>query len=204
MNLPRVHWRLLCLVPLLGLGVLPSARAEEMALPVQRQAELLLTILRYDRNLKTKAGSELAIGIVHDPSDRDSAKATTEFGSAVFQYRGKTVSQLPIRHYDIEYTNNAGLERFVKQKGISVLYIAPGNARNLGNILQLSQELHLTTATGVPDYVRRGASVGLTLAQDRPQILINLQSSKAEGSEFTASLLRLEAVSIIKAKVGTP
>ena len=202
MNLPRVPWRLLCLVPLLGLWVLPPAGAEEMALPAADQVPLLLTILKYDRNLATKAGSELVIGIVHDPTDRDSAKATTDIGNAFFQYRGKTVSQLPIRYYTIEYTHNADLERFVKEKGISVLYIAPGNARNLANIVQLSQELRLTTATGVTDYVKRGASVGLTLAQDRPQILINVQSTKAEGSEFTASLLRL--ATIIKAKVGTP
>jgi hypothetical protein len=189
MNLLRVSWRPLLLVPVLGLGLLPPARAEEMAMPVQRQVELLLTILRYDRNLVAKAGSELAIGIVYDPADRDSAKATTELGSAFFQYRGITVSQLPIRYYTIEYTGNAGLETFVKQKGISVLYIAPGNAKNLASILQLSQELHLTTFTGVPDYVKRGASVGLTMAQGAPKLLINLQSMKAEGSEFRSSLL---------------
>jgi YfiR/HmsC-like len=194
MNLPRVRWRLWYLVPLLGLWMLPPAGAEEMALPVQKQVELLLTILPYDRNLATKAGSELAIGIVYDPADRDAAKATTELVSAFFQYRGKTVSQLPIKPYTIEYTNNAALESFVKQKGISVLYIAPGNAGNLANLLQLSQELHLTTATGVPDYVKRGASVGLTLVQDQPKILINLQSTKAEGSEFRASLLRLATI----------
>ena len=82
MNLLRASWRPLLLVPVLGLGLLSPARAEEMALPVQRQVELLLTILPYDRNLATKAGSELGIGIVYDPADRDSAKATTELGNA--------------------------------------------------------------------------------------------------------------------------
>lgn len=190
MILPRARWRLLSLVPLLGLWGLAPAAAEDMALSAQKQVELLLTILPYDRNLAAKAGAELAIGIVYDPADRDSRNATTELGSAFFQYRGKTVSQLPVRYYTIEYTNNAALESFVKQKGISVLYIAPGNAKNLANLLQLSQELHLTTATGVPDYVKRGASVGMTLAQDRAKILINLQSMKAEGSEFKSSLIR--------------
>jgi hypothetical protein len=168
--------------------------AEEMALPVAAQVPLLLKILTYDRNLGAKAGSELAIGIVYDPSDRESAKATTELGSALFQYQGKTVKQLPIKYYTIEYTNTSDLERFVKQKGISVLYIAPGNARNLANILQLSQGLRLTTLTGVPDYVRRGAAVGLAQGADRPQILVNLQTTRNEGSEFEASFLRLATI----------
>ena len=194
MILLRVPWRRLYLVPLLGLWVLPPAGAEEMALSIERQVPLLLKILTYDRNFEKKAGTELAIGIVYDPSDRDSAKATTDLGNTLYQWQEKTVKQLKIKYYTIEYTNAADLERFVKQKGISVLYIAPGNARNLTSILELSQDLHLTTLTGVPDYVRRGASVGLALTQDKPQILINLQSAKAEGSEFTASLLRLATI----------
>ena len=35
-----------------------------MALPISKQVPLLLKILTYDRNLGTKAGAELAIGIV--------------------------------------------------------------------------------------------------------------------------------------------
>jgi hypothetical protein len=194
MNPLRVRWRLLCLVPWLGLGLLAPAGAEDMALPVAQQVPLLLKILTYDRNFEKKAGAELAIGIVYDPTDRDSAKATTDLGNTLFQSRDKTVKQLKIKYYTIEYTNAADLERFVKQKGISVLYIAPGNTRNLANIVQLSQELRLTTTTGVPDYVRRGASVGLALSQDKPQILINLQSTRAEGIQFDASLLRLATI----------
>jgi hypothetical protein len=194
MNVPRAIVRLVLLVPLLGLGRVPPVRAEDMALPVSTQVPLLLKILTYDRNLGAKAGSELAIGIVYDPSDRDSAKATTDLGSALFQYQGKTVKQLPIKYYTIEYTTTADLERFVKQKGISVLYIAPGNTRNLANILQVSQDLHLTTLTGVPDYVRRGAAVGLAQGADRPQILVNLQTTRNEGSEFDASFLRLATI----------
>jgi hypothetical protein len=37
-------------------------------------------------------------------------------------------------------------------------------------------------------------SVGIGVADNRPQILINLASTKAEGSEFDASLLRIATV----------
>jgi hypothetical protein len=94
----------------------------------------------------------------------------------------------------IEYTGPADLERVVKERKISALYLAPGNAKALPAILKLSQELHLTTLTGVPDYVRRGAAVGIGVAQNKPQILINLAAARAEGSDFDASLLRIATV----------
>jgi hypothetical protein len=178
---------------LIALLALPSA-AEEMALSAENQLPLLLKVLTYDRNLEQKAGNELAIGIVHDPSDRDSAKATDEIASTLYKYGGKTVKKLPIKYFTIEYTNPPELERIVKSKGISVLYVAPGVAKSLPAIVKVSQTLHLTSVTGVPDYVRKGVAVGIGVVQDRPQILINLASSRSEGSEFDASLLRIATI----------
>ena len=66
------------------------ARAEQMPLGAEAQIPLLLKVLTYDRNFEQKAGAELALGIVHDPSDRDSAKATEEVGSTLYKFAGKT------------------------------------------------------------------------------------------------------------------
>jgi YfiR/HmsC-like len=165
-----------------------------MALSAEAQIPLLLKVLTYDRNFEKKAGKELALGIVHDPGDRDSAKATDEVGTTLFKFTGRTVKKLSLKYYTIEFTGPADLERFVKEKGISALYIAPGNAKSLPALLKLSDELNLTTLTGVPDYVRRGVAVGIGVVQDKPQILINLATARAEGSDFDASLLRIATV----------
>jgi len=170
------------------------ARAEQMPLAVEAQIPLLLKVLTYDRNFEQKAGRELALGIVHDPSDRDSAKATAEVGSTLYKFAGKTVKKLPLKYFTIEFTGPADLERFVKEKHISVLYIAPGSAKALAAVLKVSEDLKLTTLTGVPDYVRRGVAVGIGVVQDKPQILINLAAARAEGSDFDASLLRIATV----------
>src|SRR5262249_25429394 len=83
----RPHLPKLATLLLLALLALP-ANAEEMALSAENQLPLLLKVLTYDRNLEQKAGKELAIGIVHDPSDRDSAKATDEIATTL-QVRGQ-------------------------------------------------------------------------------------------------------------------
>jgi hypothetical protein len=183
---------------LLALGglllFLVPARAQQMPLAAEAQIPLLLKVLTYDRNFERKAGKELVLGIVHDPADRDSAKATDEVGTTLFKFAGKTVKKLPIKYFTIEFTGAADLERFVKEKGISALYIAPGNTKTLAAVLKVAQDLDLTTLTGVPDYVRRGVAVGIGVAQDKPQILINLAAARAEGSDFDASLLRIATV----------
>lgn len=191
----RVTLRRRGLLALCGLLLfLVPARAEQMPLAAEAQIPLLLKVLTYDRNFERKAGKELVLGIVHDPADRDSAKATDEVGTTLFKFAGKTVKKLPIKYFTIEFTGAADLERFVKEKNISALYIAPGNAKTLAAVLKVADDLDLTTLTGVPDYVRRGVAVGIGVAQDKPQILINLAAARAEGSDFDASLLRIATV----------
>ncbi len=171
-----------------------AAAAESMAFSAEIQVPLLLKILTYDRQLEAKAGTDLVIGIIHDPADRDSSKAADEIATTLYKFAGKTVKRLPIKYFLIEYTKPADLEAFVKAKGINMLYVTPGVSRALPDIIKLSQARHLTTTTGVPDYVRKGVAVGIGERQNKPQILINLPASKSEGSEFDASLLRIATV----------
>jgi hypothetical protein len=189
----RAARRILALLLLLA----SSGRAEDAPESVDRQLQVLLRALIYDKNFEAKAGAELGIGIVHDPSNRASAAATELVSSTLFRFSDTPVKGRRIRHYTIEYTGVEALERFVKDKRISVLYIAPGVTQHLPAILELSQRERLTTTTTgatVPDYVRRGVAVGIRYAQDRPQIHINLSSSRAEGSDFPVSIVRAATI----------
>jgi hypothetical protein len=178
----------------LALAVTPALAAEEMALSPDLQVPIILKILTYDRNLESRAGAELIVGIVYAPTDPQSVKRANEVSDTFYRFAGKTVKRLPVRYLLVEYTTPENLERSVATRGIDVLYVAPGNTQNLAGITKVSQARSLTTTTGVPDYVRRGVCVGVGSAQDRAQILINLTSCRAEGCEFDASLLRIATV----------
>jgi hypothetical protein len=186
--------RWLALTLLLSGGSSAAGAAEPMPLAPDLQVPLILKILTYDRHFETKAGKELAIGIVYAPLDPASVKTANDVAETLYRYSGKTVKRLPIRYFLLEYKDPENLARALDQRGVSVLYVAPGNGRNLAAILGVTKQQGATSATGVPDYVRRGVSVGLGVSQDRPQILINLGSSRSEGSEFDASLLRIATV----------
>jgi hypothetical protein len=178
------------LLVLCGAG---SARAQ-MAVAADRQVTLLLKILTYDRQIEAKAGKELVIGIVSVPRDLDAAKAMEAVLNTLHGYREKTVKRLPLNYYQQTYSTPEKLESWIRSKKISVLYVTPGHDHHLDEILSICQKLKITTTTGVPGYVHKGVSVGIGARQSKPQILINLTSSRREGSEFDASLLRIATV----------
>ena len=141
-----------------------------------------------------RAGEELTIGVVYVAGDPVSVQAKNEMADTLKAFAGKTVKKVPIRFVVLEYTTPGELERAVKASQVEVLYVAPGNAGHLPAVLKLSQSQRIITTTGVPDYVRRGVAVGVGLKQDKPEVLINLRSSRSEGSEFDSRLLRSATV----------
>jgi hypothetical protein len=182
------------LIATAALQLSARASAETMAVAADRQVMLLLKILTYDRQLESKAGSELVIGVVSVPTDPDSARATEAIQNTLFGYLKKTVKKLTLQYYLHDYTTPEKFQAWVKSKNIKVLYISPGNSKNLAAILKVSEQLKITSTTGVPDYVERGVAIGIGERQQRPQILINLPATKREGSEFDASLLRIATI----------
>jgi ABC-type phosphate/phosphonate transport system substrate-binding protein len=186
------HRIALVLAALLLLNV--RAESTPMAVAADRQVTLLLKILTYDRQLEAKAGDELVIGIVSAPRDLDSAQAAEAVMNTLHSYLGKTVKRLPLQFYVHIYSTPDKFMQWIRSKKIAVLYVTPGHDGNLSEMLKISQQLKITTTTGVPDYVYKGVSVGIGARQSKPQILINLTSSRREGSEFDASLLRIATI----------
>ncbi|MBN2371679.1 MAG: YfiR family protein [Vicinamibacteria bacterium] len=178
------------LFALIGTG---AARAQ-MAVAADRQVTLLLKILTYDRQLEARAGKELVIGIVSVPRDLGAAKASEEVMDTLYGYREKTVKRLPLQFLGHIYSTPDKLESWIRSKKINVLYVTPGNDGHIDEIVGICQRLKITTTTGVPGYVQKGVSVGIGARQSKPQILINLASSRREGSEFDASLLRIATI----------
>jgi hypothetical protein len=172
----------------------PATAAEVMAVPMDLQVPLILKILVYDRNFGEREQSAVNIGVVYVPGDPASLRARDELMRALDRVSDKTVKGLPIRYTSLEFTSDTDVEAAVLARRISVLYIAPGNGANLEQLRRLSERNQVMTVTGIPDYVNRGAAVGIGLRQDKPEILINLASARSAGGEFDASLLRIARV----------
>ena len=169
-----------------------AAGTEPMSFPPDVQVTLLLKILTYDRSFAVKAKSQVMIGVVYVAGDAESVKAKDDILKTLQLFADRPIKGVPIKAVALEYTNPKSLAETVRSQGINVFYIAPGNANTLNELLRVSHTRGITTATGVPEYVQRGVAIGIgKKADQKPDILINLPSSRQEGSEFDASLLRI-------------
>jgi hypothetical protein len=192
---PRRCGRGLAATLLAGLLCVPAAGTEPMPFKPDVQITLLLKILTYDRSFSVKAKSGVKIGVVYVASDPESVQVKDEILKTLQLVADRTIKNVPITAVPLEYKDPKALAAAVRSGGINVFYIAPGNADSLTELLRLSHTRGITTATGVPEYVQRGVAIGIGIKADKkPDILINLPSSRQEGSEFDASLLRIATV----------
>ena len=169
--------------------------AQGMVQPASVQVPIILKVLTYDRQFEARTREAVTIGIIHDPTDPVSARATSDVSDVLYEARDKTVKRLPIKYFQIEYTGRADLDRFSEERAISVYYLTPGlSSPAIAQILEVSRARSITSMTGVPELVEAGVSVGIGERRSRPQILINLPASRSEGCEFDASLLRIATV----------
>jgi len=175
------------------LGTSPLG-AEVSQLPFDLQATLLLKILAFDRNLEKRVDSTVVVGIMYDAESEESEKAKSEFCQALENYLEKKVKGFAISYRNLEYTSPSDLSAKMKSYDITVLYVTPGNADNLEDLIRASQKNSVLTASCVAEYVEKGVSVGLGLKNNKPQITINLPSAQAEGCDFSSQLLKLAKV----------
>jgi hypothetical protein len=172
--------------------VTAAAAAQEMQVPVATQIQLFLKVLTFDRQMRSRAGTEVVVGVAYQSGSRASAIA----GDVALRALGlahDSVDGLPVRAVAIDLDNEALAGALAKYR-VAVLYVAPLRGVDVASIASAARAAHVMTMTGVPDYVARGLSVGVRLQRDRPKLLVNLTASKLEGSDLSAELLKLAVV----------
>lgn len=173
----------------------------DMVVPMHVQYPLFLKILTFDRELTTRAGDELVIGIVYQDLVRPSWLAKDELMRAIEASPVKRIKNLEVRAVAIavdesdrhgrQSANATRLEDAVDAHDVDILYVSPMRAYDLDRITRLARSRRLLTLTGVPAYVEAGLAIGIGLRRDSPVILVNLPAARESGADLHASLLRL-------------
>lgn len=164
---------------------------EEAPVHPRVQMLILLKALTYDRNFEKRVGDKLIIGILYDSEDEDSQKIKKGVSDVLDSLSGKTVKGVPFIYVDLNYNSDDSFKNSIETKKIDVLYVTPSHKWDIESIVQVSQKTKMLTITGVTEYVTRGISLGIGLKESKPEIWINLDSARAEGSDFDSNLLKL-------------
>ncbi|MBM4166165.1 MAG: DUF4154 domain-containing protein [Ignavibacteria bacterium] len=168
--------------------------SQDIAVPVELQVSLFTKIVSFDRKFHERAGKEMVIGVVYQNTFRNSLVVKEQFCSLLENISEGKISGILFRYVPIDFSEKSNLLQTVESESIDVLYICPLRTVELASIITVSQTHHALTFTGVPEYVERGISTGVGLKGNKPQILINLPASKAEGIEYTSQLLKLAKI----------
>ena len=168
-----------------------SVFAEKMPVPPEIQVTLLLKILTYDRALKDRCTESINIGVLYSKSDDESKEAKAAILKVLEKISDRTISKLPFTYTALEWDSKESLISEIKEKNINVLYVTPGNSAILSDLIKITQSNNILSMTGVPKYVKKGVSISIGLKNEKPQIVINLDSAKSEGADLDAKLLRI-------------
>lgn len=174
----------------------PGPATTQGILPAKLEVTILGKILSYDQNLQSRIqqGNTIHVAVLYIPSDSQSDQRANEVNRNVNTLGPRLVSGQKVNAFRVPYNDAASAKNAIDGKKATVVYIAPGLESNIGEITQYSRSNKILTVAAQPDYVHKGVSVGVFLENNKPQMLINLASSRKEGANFSSSLLKLSKV----------
>jgi len=172
-----------------------SAHAQEMAAPAGIQVPLLFKILTFDRRTGARPpGQVIVVAVVYQSGYRASLVAKNQVVDALEVMEHSTISGHPVRWVVVELKDREQLRLALIRERTDVVYVTPLRGVDLDLIMKTARGAAMTTFTGVPLYVAQGLALGIGIVRDRPEIIINLAATRAEGSDFNSQLLRVSRV----------
>ncbi|UCB52410.1 MAG: YfiR family protein [Candidatus Zixiibacteriota bacterium] len=168
-----------------------SPEKKRAGVPEELQVPIFLKILTYDRSLEKRVEDTIRIGVLYFPDTPRSRKNKDAFVENLELNKNKTVNGVPFSFTEIRFVTKERLDQVTGEGRINVLYVTSGGSNLRKSISKITQAKKILTITGRADYVTRGISIGLAVKEERPEIVVNLRSARAEGSDLSASLLRL-------------
>lgn len=125
---------------------------------------------------------------------RESLAVQEEFSRALEGLAGQTIANRSLRVVSINWVNDVKIAALLTREKIDILYVAPLRSVSISDIAAAAQALGIRTWSSVPEYVDKGLALGVGIREDRPLILVNRTSARAEGSDLSSQLLKLARV----------
>ena len=183
------------LIFFLFIGTSNSSFAQEITVPIDVQLEILPKILLLNKAFDFENQDEvIKVGILYSSMLRASTNVKDEIFAQnpdqEFLLGNKKVFILPINISEID-----DIKTFITTSKINVLYFTPLRGYNISTLTKICKDEKIITVSGVSDYVEEyDISVGFKLENNKLQIIINLESAKTEGANFSSRLLNVSKI----------
>ncbi len=155
------------------------------------EAALILRVLSYDRNLRSRASGRLTVLAIHGGQPGDCGEVV----SAVNQL-GRAVAVSGMRAHAVlhAYAGAESLISTARESGAVALYVCPGFDPNIEELTGATHAAHLLSISSREQHVRDGLTVAIVRGGSAPRLIVNVRAAQAEGARLDAALLRLATV----------
>jgi hypothetical protein len=175
-----------------ALVVTRAAVAEDVAVPVGLQAELIGKVASYDKSFAARSGDRAQILILVKSGSADSSRTAAHMQSALAAL--PQVGGLPHDEHMVSYSGGGALSAYVKARRISIVYVTPGFAEDVGDIRASLDGVDVLSVAAVPEYVPKGIVLGFDLVSGKSKLLVNLTQAKKQNVAFKAEVLKMMKV----------
>jgi hypothetical protein len=161
--------------------------------PFDVQIPLVLKALTYDRRLKSRVSDTVRIAVVSPPGK--SREAIEEFQASLEKLPARSINGMPVTFKEIARGDEPSLDRELRDGRWAAVYAMPGfGAEDLAKIRKAGESARVLLVAAAAEDVERGLAFGVGAEGGKPQIVVNLPSTLACGSDFDLALLRLGKV----------
>jgi len=168
------------------------ARAEDVAVPVSLQAELIAKVAAYDKNLAGRAGDRVRILVLQKPESADSVRVASQMQKALSQTLD--IAGLPLETLVLAFSTVDDLVSSIRTKHASIVYITPGFDGDIAAIAKNLSGASVLTVSAVASYVPKRAVLGFDLVSGKPKLVVNLTQARLQSVAFKPDVLKLMKV----------
>jgi len=189
--LNRICYFAIGIILFVSMTNLTSLNPDEI--PVSIKVPIFLKVLSFDRQLHKRSGSNLNMLIVFQSRYRQSQTERDDTEDVLDNLSINSIEGMAINYYymDIDEVN---IQDEISKHNINLIFVCPLRGISLETITSLCREKKILSFADVSSYVENKLSVGIEMKGEKPQIIINLKNSKAEGADFSSQLLKLSRV----------
>lgn len=152
---------------------------------------LFLKIVTYDENFDPNKFEAVNIFIVYDRGRVHSYEQYRKTVKFFEDNSGLTVNGIAVRYHAVTYDEIASTLEATDDSQYHIVVVTDIGDDRIAPLSRKTQAHHVRSFALDPAYVPFGLSVGVKVQKKGQLIVVNLESSRQEGSKFSAHLLKL-------------
>jgi hypothetical protein len=165
--------------------------AEEVAVPLPMQVQLLTLVADYDKGFTGRAKGKTKIVLLTSKKP-DSERALTQVQTALAQIR--QIAGQPHEESTIVFESGAALTALCRTSGVSIVFLMPGLQNEIAEIKRSLDGLDVLSVASIGSYVHQGIVLGFDVVSGKPKLLVNLDQAHSQKISFRSELLKMVRV----------